>query len=233
MASVEFKAFITNLGKYNEGELVGEWVRFPINEANFNRILNRIGIGPMYEEWFVTDYECNLNGFDWQELGEYPSYEDLQEFGMLTLNITDVEAVDNAYEVTGNLKEAIEGLDNGDLIFHKGINTNQDWGYYIVDEIYGGVENLGIDTIERFFDYEALGRELNFDNYGEDDEETAGEYWCGDEDASDTEIGEAYVENVGIAGVANPENYFDYEEFGRDNASDGMFTKDGFVEDIR
>jgi antirestriction protein len=233
MAAVEFKAFITNLGKYNEGELVGEWVRFPIDESNFNKILNRIGIGPMYEEWFVTDYECDLDGFDWQELGEYPSYEDLQEFGMLTLNITDVEAVDNAYEVTGNLKEAIEGLDNGDLIFHKGINTNQDWGYYIVDEIYGGIENLDIDTIERFFDYEALGRELNFDNYGEDDEETAGEYWCGDEDASDTEIGEAYVEDVGIAGVANPENYFDYEEFGRDNAFDGMFTKDGFVEDIR
>ena len=24
-----FEAFVTNLGKYNEGELVGEWVKFP------------------------------------------------------------------------------------------------------------------------------------------------------------------------------------------------------------
>ena len=24
-----FSAFITNLGKYNEGSLVGEWVKFP------------------------------------------------------------------------------------------------------------------------------------------------------------------------------------------------------------
>lgn len=24
-----FEAFITNLGKYNEGALVGEWVKFP------------------------------------------------------------------------------------------------------------------------------------------------------------------------------------------------------------
>ena len=30
--SYYFKAFITNLGKYNEGELVGEWVEFPIDE---------------------------------------------------------------------------------------------------------------------------------------------------------------------------------------------------------
>lgn len=26
-----FEAFITNLGKYNEGVLVGEWVKFPDN----------------------------------------------------------------------------------------------------------------------------------------------------------------------------------------------------------
>ena len=24
-----FEAFITNLGKYNEGELIGEWLKFP------------------------------------------------------------------------------------------------------------------------------------------------------------------------------------------------------------
>ena len=27
-----FEAFVTNLGKYNEGELVGEWVHFPTTE---------------------------------------------------------------------------------------------------------------------------------------------------------------------------------------------------------
>ena len=25
----DFQAFVTNLGKYNEGKLVGEWVKFP------------------------------------------------------------------------------------------------------------------------------------------------------------------------------------------------------------
>lgn len=231
MAAVEFKAFVTNLGKYNEGELLGEWVSFPINETDFDKILTRIGITPQYEEWFVTDYECDLDGFNWQELGEYPSYESLQEFGLLIQNITDVEAVDNVYEVTGDLKEAIVGLDNGDYIFHKGIKSYSDWGYYIVDEIYGGVENLDTSTLEQYFDYESLGRDLSFDSYG-DDEETAGEYWCGDEDASDTEIGEAYVEEVGFDGVSNLENYFDYDWFGRDNSFNMTFTKDGYVEDV-
>ena len=116
MERPEFKAFITNLGKYNEGDLVGEWVEFPIDEDDFEEILHKIGCDtPEYEEWFVTDYECNLEGFDWQDFGEYPSYDKLQEFGELVESIDDVEAVDNAYEVTGDLQEAIDGLLQGKL----------------------------------------------------------------------------------------------------------------------
>lgn len=226
-----FKAFITNLGKYNEGELVGEWVQFPIDEDEFNNILTRIEIGPQYEEWFVTDYDCNLPDFNAYTLGEYPGFAKLQHFGELLTDVSDPEAVANAYEVVQDLEEAVEGIDNGDIKYYPGITSWQDWGYYLT-EMIGGPEQLGADEIERYFDYEALGRELSFDNYGEDDEMSAGEYFCGDEDASDTEIGEAYVADIGIEGVANPENYFDFEEFGRQNGFDCTFTKDGLVEQI-
>lgn len=236
----EFKAFITNLGKYNEGELVGEWVEFPIDEDAFDAVLKRIGIGEpnefgdVYEEWFVTDYDCNLNGFDWEELGEYPSYDTLQQYGELIENITDAEAINNIYEYTQDLEEAIDGYENGSYYYYPGVNTDSDLGYYYVDEMYGGIDQLDLDTIERHFDYEALGRELDFDMYGEDDELTAGEYWCGDENASHTEIGEEFVAEVGIEGVANPENYFDYENFGQDIrlSTNGMFTSNGYVEAV-
>ena len=57
-----FAAFITNLGKYNEGELVGEWVKFPTTAEELKKVFDRIGIGQKddfgqpYEEWFITDY---------------------------------------------------------------------------------------------------------------------------------------------------------------------------------
>lgn len=35
-----FEAFVTNLGKYNEGELVGEWVQFPTTEDKFFFMMN-------------------------------------------------------------------------------------------------------------------------------------------------------------------------------------------------
>lgn len=71
-----FEAFITNLGKYNEGELVGEWVKFPTTSEELQKVFERIGIGSKdefgnpYEEWFISDYDCYVSGL-YDKLGEY------------------------------------------------------------------------------------------------------------------------------------------------------------------
>ena len=36
-----FAAFITNLGKYNEGELVGEWVKFPTTADELKKVVGK------------------------------------------------------------------------------------------------------------------------------------------------------------------------------------------------
>ena len=64
------KVFITNLGKYNEGELVGKWVELPVYDDELAEILDEIqichddvkyynSVGAPYEEIFITDYECD------------------------------------------------------------------------------------------------------------------------------------------------------------------------------
>ena len=71
-----FAVFITNLGKYNEGELIGEWVKFPTSAEEIRTALDSIGIGQEddfgnpYEEWFITDYDCYVDGL-YDKLGEY------------------------------------------------------------------------------------------------------------------------------------------------------------------
>lgn len=35
--------YITNLGKYNEGMLIGEWVKLPVDQNELQNVLNRIG----------------------------------------------------------------------------------------------------------------------------------------------------------------------------------------------
>ena len=39
-----FAAYITNLGKYNEGELVGETLKFPTTTEEVQALLKRIGV---------------------------------------------------------------------------------------------------------------------------------------------------------------------------------------------
>ena len=71
-----FAAFITNLGKYNEGELVGEWVKFPTTAEELKEVFKRIGIGQKddfgnpYEEWFITDYD-GRRGEELEKAQEY------------------------------------------------------------------------------------------------------------------------------------------------------------------
>lgn len=77
-----FAAFITNLGKYNEGELVGEWVKFPTTAEEMQEVFKRIGIGEKddfgyeYEEWFITDYDCYVDGL-YDKLDEYSNIDEL------------------------------------------------------------------------------------------------------------------------------------------------------------
>jgi len=70
-------AFITNLGKYNEGELVGKWHNFPTTKEEIAQTFREIGIdGIRYEEFFITDYDCEVEGIS-DHLGEYSSIDEI------------------------------------------------------------------------------------------------------------------------------------------------------------
>ena len=250
---LEFKAFITNLGKYNEGSLIGKWVEFPIDEDEFDEILDSIGISDEYEEWFVTDYDCNLRGFDGAELGEYVSYDELQELGELIEGIDkfDIEAIENAYEYTDDLEEAIEGIKDGTLMFYPDVNTYHELGEFYVNSI-GGSAVIETTILEQYFDYEELGYDLSLDNYAdmfsedeleemyengdiyEPDEVDAGFYFCGNSYATNEQIGYHYVQGIGFDGISDIESYLDYDGLGYDINMQGlgMFTTDGYVEEV-
>ena len=50
-----FSAFITNLGKYNEGYLIGEWVKFPVTNEELQAVFQRIGIN-QYMDRFIDNF---------------------------------------------------------------------------------------------------------------------------------------------------------------------------------
>lgn len=155
----EMKAYITNLGKYNEGYLIGKWIDFPIDEDDFKKELESIGVkeNTMYEEWFVTDYDCSL--FDmYDAFGEYPNIDDINEVAeALEDNESEFTALMEVYNYT----DALGYLESDNYTFYEGM-TLEDVAYEIVEECY----NLP-EIAQRYFDYKAFARDLGYDGYCE------------------------------------------------------------------
>lgn len=68
-----FEAYITNLGKYAEGQLVGETLKFPATTEEVQSLLKNIGVdGVRYEEFFITAFDGDVMGL-YDYLAEYPA----------------------------------------------------------------------------------------------------------------------------------------------------------------
>lgn len=158
------KGFITNLGKYNEGELVGEWIYFPIPEEELEEVLERIGINEEYEETFFTDWESDIEGVA-EYFGEYPDIEHVNEIaeGLDDLTPWEKETFEAACEVW-SFDEVIEScLDNYYLL--DDVHTDYDLGYYwIEDSGCYDLSNLG--NLANYIDYEAFGRDIRLEENG-------------------------------------------------------------------
>ncbi len=91
------QAAITNLGKYNEGELDFVWLELPATEDEFEEALGAIGIGECdgfgipYEEWFVSDYDTGMGRAVQDALGEYPGFDELNRVGEAVSELEDVD----------------------------------------------------------------------------------------------------------------------------------------------
>ena len=78
-----FEAYITNLGKYNEGELVGETLKFPTSPQEVQALLKHIGVdGIRYEEFFITSFDGDVLGL-YDYLGEYENLDELNHLACL------------------------------------------------------------------------------------------------------------------------------------------------------
>ena len=79
------RIYIANLGKYNEGELVGAWFTPPVD---YDEMAERIGLDDRYEEYAIHDYELPF------EIDEY----------------TPIEEVNRLCEMVEDLPEDIRSL---------------------------------------------------------------------------------------------------------------------------
>ena len=167
------KIFITNLGRYNEGYLVGKWVKLPVCEEVLDKVLKEIGIDEYYEEYFITDYENEIIGIG-DVISEYSSVQALNELAQRLEDLSDDEADKLGavleYEACRSVSEVLEllnKLDEFDLLTD--VTDDEELGYYYAEE-YRCIDIP--EHIQPYFDYEKFGRDVRlqscclFTSYG-------------------------------------------------------------------
>ncbi len=143
----DYKVYLANLGKYNEGELVGAWFTFPLDEEE---IKEKLGLNEHYEEYAVHDYEFPI---------KLPEYISIDELNDMYDKIEELPAyvVDNLEEFVSYFG-SLEDIDEEKVLLYDDCSSMLDVAYMRVDEfeVFGSLS----DDVRRYFDYEFYARDL-------------------------------------------------------------------------
>lgn len=212
MENYNVKIAVTNLGAYNEGRLIFEWLTLPTNKEEIENTIKRV-LGSNYEEYFITDWETDLK----INIGEYTNIFELNKIlqEIENLNI-DIDVLNAVCEVNGielnsmdNIEQIQDKYENLNIIYldENMYNENESLAYSYIESVYGDIDGLDDETLERYFDYKGFKRDLEFEGIY-DDEEIEG-------------IMEEIEYNLNsMVSTENLKTYFDYKSFGRDLSYD-------------
>ncbi|MBO5742835.1 MAG: antirestriction protein ArdA [Clostridia bacterium] len=157
--------YLTNLGKYVEGCLMGEWVKLPVDKDKLQDVLDRIGIdGQQYEEYFISDYEALLGNL---HISEYSSIQELNELAERLEGLADpdyeklaaVLECESSMSIAGVL-DIIDELDNFDLL--EDVADDEALAAYYIDNGYIFCDVP--DNIKTYLDLQRLGRDIRLES---------------------------------------------------------------------
>ena len=158
---MEVRIYLTNLPRYNSGELKGKWVDLPCDDlgAELKEVLGND------EEHFITDYEAPFT------IHEYDNIWELNEFARQLQELDEHEQEKVTFlldTICLDRKEAIEHHE--DVTFYAGMNLEEVAEELVEEGCFGNIA----DNIKCYFDYEKLARDLGMDGYHETDK---GTFW--------------------------------------------------------
>lgn len=164
-----FEAYITNAGKYAEGQLVGETLAFPTNAETVESLLKRIGVdGVWYEEIFITSFDGDVLGLH-DHLNEYANLDELNHLACLLSELDRVEldtfeAIIDKGDHTASVADIINLVYNLDCYeLYPGVSDDETLGRIYVEDM-DALEVPG--NILPYFDFEAYGRDVRLNDNG-------------------------------------------------------------------
>lgn len=150
------KIYVTNLSKYNEGVLVGEWVSLPCEDIK--EVLDKISNNDN-DELFISDYETDISGL---KIGEYEDILQLNEIAEEIEEMREDELIAfQAYleQYANNMEQALEEVRQGNYSIYYNCDNMEDVAYQVVNDC--GLLDGVPEEVKIYFDYEAYGRDMD------------------------------------------------------------------------
>lgn len=147
---------VTNLKKYNEGALVGEWISLPCEDIK--EVLEKISNNGN-DELFISDYETDISGLKVAE------YEDILQLNEIAEEIEEMREDElialQAYleQYANNMEQALEEVRQGNYRIYYNCDNMEDVAYQVVNDC--GLLDGVPEEVKIYFDYEAYGRDLD------------------------------------------------------------------------
>lgn len=153
------KIALTNLGKYNEGELDFVWLELPCTEEQIEDAMKAIGIdGVEYEEYFITDYESDLD----IQISEYANLTNLNELAERITGVDEDLLIAIMESETSDLEQALDLAESGNASLYGAETLEELASEWIEDGMFS------TETLLQYIDMEALARsEFAFSGYTE------------------------------------------------------------------
>lgn len=150
----DMQVYISNLGKYNEGELVGAWFQPPID---IEEMKEKIGLMGDYEEYAIHDYELPFT---------IEEYTPISEINRLCALVEELEGTAVYKELSiiqsmwfSNLDDLFDNKDN--IIYYSDCESMSDVAAYYVEET--GQLGEVPSNLQNYIDYQSLGRDMELE----------------------------------------------------------------------
>ncbi|WP_035028274.1 antirestriction protein ArdA [Carnobacterium mobile] len=151
---MEMLVYISNLGKYNEGELTGEWFSPPID---MEEVKEKIGLNGEYEEYVIHDYELPFS------IDEYTPIHEINQLCAMVEELEGTPLYDELSEIQNmwftNLEDLFDHRD--DIICYSDCESMEDVAAFYVEET--GKLGEVPSNIQSYIDYKALGRDMEIE----------------------------------------------------------------------
>lgn len=150
---MKISVWVSNLAKYNAGELNGQWTSLPVDDVNKD-ILDKLDLGGnskdgYWDEWFISDYESPFSIDEteslWQLNELVKALEDYDTIEDVFNAIDDKESLNLPDFLADSLEELIEvlGVDPAEAARATYFGKIQNWtdDYFFVNEV-GNFESM-------------------------------------------------------------------------------------------